>query len=290
MAVDTAQVHDRREILIREGEGLSSGTSSVNNSIKFGAYEGRLANLRLAGINNPSPNLTTAYLDTPLVGPTPEPLEYVPSPGCLGQPSGYPPTILQEKSSRRRTPTPPPPYNTHPRMHPPTGRAQPRRVLHATGPYQNLKTLATREETLVKFWPQGLERPNPPTHTYGHRGEGREATGVQGLTATGPYFFTIQQLRGNPWRKFGCRDWKVLTPTHTPTGTGGGGREAIGDQAETVIGPGKFEHLENRGEPLVKFLSPDNGVGGHMPHPPPHPYPPGRPPPSPPPTHGYHPG
>ena len=52
-----------------------SGGTSVNSSFKLGAYAGRLANLNLAGINNPIPNLTTVYLDTPLVGPTPEPLE-----------------------------------------------------------------------------------------------------------------------------------------------------------------------------------------------------------------------
>ena len=25
-------------------------------------------------------------------------------------------------------------------------------------------------EPLEKFWPQGSERPDPPTHTYGHTG------------------------------------------------------------------------------------------------------------------------
>ena len=91
-AVATCQAPERREIQIGEGEGLSGGTS-VHSSIKLGAYTGRFINLSLAGMNNPSPNLTTVYLDTPLVGPTPELLEYVPSPGRLGQPSGYPPII-----------------------------------------------------------------------------------------------------------------------------------------------------------------------------------------------------
>ena len=112
LAVDTDRAHERRELLIGEGEGLSDGPSSVTSSIKLGAYAGRLDNLNLAGINNPIPNLTTVYLDTPLVGPTPEPPEYVPSPGRLGQPSGYPPSSagggLYNGGSRRRPPSPTP--------------------------------------------------------------------------------------------------------------------------------------------------------------------------------------
>ena len=73
LAVYTVWAHERREIIIGEGKGLSSGPSSVNSRIKLGPYSGRLANLKLAGINNLSPNLTTVYLDTPLVGPTPDP-------------------------------------------------------------------------------------------------------------------------------------------------------------------------------------------------------------------------
>ena len=73
-AVGTSWAPECRDILLKEGEGLSGGPSSVNSSIKLGAYAGILANLNLLGINNPSPNLTTVYLYTPLVGPTPEPL------------------------------------------------------------------------------------------------------------------------------------------------------------------------------------------------------------------------
>ena len=92
LGLDTARAQERRDIILGEWEGLSGGPSSINVSIKLGAYAGRLANLNLAGYITPSPNLTTVYLDTPLVGPTPEPLEYVSSPGRLGQPSGYPPS------------------------------------------------------------------------------------------------------------------------------------------------------------------------------------------------------
>ena len=116
MVLDTARPHERRDTILGKGEGLSVGTS-VNSSIKLGAYAGILDNLNLAGINNPSPNLTTVYLDTPLVGPTPETLEYVPSPGRLGQPSGYPPSITRTSigGARRR---PPPPSS--PLQHPST--------------------------------------------------------------------------------------------------------------------------------------------------------------------------
>ena len=71
LGVDTAQAHERREIILVEGEGLSGGLSSINSSIKLGAYAGILASLNLAGNINPNPNLTIVYLYTPLVGPTP---------------------------------------------------------------------------------------------------------------------------------------------------------------------------------------------------------------------------
>ena len=72
--VATGWAPERREIQIGEGEGLSGGTS-VHSSIKLGAYANRFTNIILAGMNNPCTNLTTVYLDTSLVGPTPEPLE-----------------------------------------------------------------------------------------------------------------------------------------------------------------------------------------------------------------------
>ena len=65
---------ERMDTPIRAGDGIS-GSLSVTSSLNLGAYAGRLYNLNLAGINNPSPNLTNVYLDTPLVGPTPELLE-----------------------------------------------------------------------------------------------------------------------------------------------------------------------------------------------------------------------
>ena len=64
---------ERREIQIGERKGLSGGTG-VHSSIKLVTYAGRFTNISLAGINKPSPNLTTVYLDTPIVGPALEPL------------------------------------------------------------------------------------------------------------------------------------------------------------------------------------------------------------------------
>ena len=169
--MNTAWVYERRDTIFGEGEGLSGG-NSINSSIKLGDYAGRLTNLNLARINNPSPNLTTVYLNTPLVGPTPEPLEYVLSPGRLGQPSGYPPssTGTYISGARRRLPTPPLPYNMHPRMHPPTCQAQPCRVLQATGQEKISKILAPRGNPWQIFWSE--ERPNPSTNAYKHKGRG----------------------------------------------------------------------------------------------------------------------
>ena len=91
MGENTDRAPEGGETPIGAGEGMSGG-NSVTSSLNLGAYAGRLDHINLAGIKNPSPNLTAVYLDTPLVGPTPESLEYVPSPGRLGQPSGYPPS------------------------------------------------------------------------------------------------------------------------------------------------------------------------------------------------------
>ena len=43
-------------------------------------------------MNKPSHNLTYVYLDTPIVVPMVEPLEYASLTGRIGQPHEYPPT------------------------------------------------------------------------------------------------------------------------------------------------------------------------------------------------------
>ena len=55
-------------------------------------------------------------------------------------------------------------------MHPKAGRELPQRVLQATGLEKNEKMLAPWEKPLPEFWLQSLERPNPSTHAYEHRG------------------------------------------------------------------------------------------------------------------------
>ena len=75
-----------------EGEGLSGGNYSLNVFSKLGACADRFKNLSpsIARMNNHSPSLTNPYLDTPLVGPTPDPLEYIRLSGHLGQTHRYP--------------------------------------------------------------------------------------------------------------------------------------------------------------------------------------------------------
>ena len=144
----TCRSPDCREIQIREG-GLLSGGTSLNSSIKLGADIVRFTNLSLAGMNNPIPNLTTVYLDTPLLGTTRDTLEYAPSPGRLGQPSGYTPISTgggpSTGGSKRRLHLPPPLHSPHPQRNPPTGRAQLRRMMQP----------ATVPTTTFKIWYQG---------------------------------------------------------------------------------------------------------------------------------------
>ena len=87
-----------------------------------------------------------------------------------------------------------------------------------------------------------------------------ESTGIPADTATGPEHFFIWKILGNPWQAFGCRDRKGITPPCTPTGTGGGNRDAIGVPSETATVPEKCHNLENRGEPLAKFWIMDPGT------------------------------
>ena len=60
---------ERRETQIRAGEGISDSNLSVTSNLNLVAYAGILDHLNLAGINNTSHNLTTAYLDTPCSTP-----------------------------------------------------------------------------------------------------------------------------------------------------------------------------------------------------------------------------
>ena len=66
----------RNFLLGEDGGGFSGGNLSINIFSKSGGYSGRFDNLipSIARMNNPSPNLTNFYLDTPPTGPTPGPL------------------------------------------------------------------------------------------------------------------------------------------------------------------------------------------------------------------------
>ena len=81
--VSLGQAPALRDVHLREdGVGLGGGT--LNNSIfsELGVYACRFNNLRpiTARTNKPSLNLTNAYLDTPSVGSTPDPMDYPPLP------------------------------------------------------------------------------------------------------------------------------------------------------------------------------------------------------------------
>ena len=166
------------------------------------------------------------------MGPTPEPLEYVPSPGRPRRPSGYPPSSTGPRSdtAHRRSQPPPPPYNTHPRMRSSLGRAQPRNVVEATGQVENLEMLAPRGEPLETFRSATLERPNPPTHAQEHRGGGAGTLlGAQTDSLRAQKKFGFWKPGGNPWQNFGRRGQEGLTPPRTPPGSGGAaGRRLLG--------------------------------------------------------------
>ena len=185
------------------GGKLSGGHYSVNSSIKLGTYARRLANLNLAGKINPIPNLTTVYLDTPLVFPTPEPLEYVSSLGRRGQPIRYPPpsTVTSIGVSRSRPPPPPPPIIR-------TYRCIPQLV-------RRNRAGCCRQRAQVKmqnFWLhganpwrffgpsvwRGLSSPRTRTRT----GEGQGSDWCYEPTCNGPRKIHNLETRGEPLAKF----------------------------------------------------------------------------------------
>ena len=85
-------------------------------------------------------------------------------------------------------------------MNPPTGQAQPCRVMQpATVPNKNFQNSVTMGEPLENNWPQGSERSNPQRTPKGTGGVGREATGVKAEAETGQGNFLIQKIGGNPW-------------------------------------------------------------------------------------------
>ena len=98
-AVSLGRASENREFPLREGGVLSDSTSLTSFS-KLGDYAGRFNNNNLARMNNPSPNLTNVCLDTPLVGPTPEPLDCAPLPVCLGKPHRYPLIIVRREDRK----------------------------------------------------------------------------------------------------------------------------------------------------------------------------------------------
>ena len=164
--VSLVQAPARRDLHLGEVGVLLIGGNPINNSFSdLGAYTGRFNNISpiTSRINIPSPNLTNAYLDTPPVDTTPEPLEYAPP---HTKPGGFPYT-------GSITPPPPtslpPPPKTH--MYPPTGRVQPRREL------QIFHKWKIRGYILYFFCHSNQRGPTPPHGPTGTEGSGGGGVG-----------------------------------------------------------------------------------------------------------------
>ena len=149
---------------------------------------------------------SSIYLDTPIMIPTPEPLEYVPlsCQAALGSLEGVP-RLVQELTSV----IPEGVLLTHPhctthtqRMHPPIGPAQPRRVMQpATGQEKRLEIRPQGGNPWKKFSRRVWRGLTPHTRPRAGGG-GREATGVLAETAMGPErFFNSTNRGGTPGKK-----------------------------------------------------------------------------------------
>ena len=84
------------------------------------------------------------------------------------------------------------------------------------------------------------------------------------MQRTKEQFQTFQPHGGNPSQNFGLRVRRGLTPPHTLTSTGGGGREVAGDAIQEATDQGNFRVLEARGDPWRNFGS--RGQKGLTPH------------------------
>ena len=73
---------------------------------------------------------------------------------------------------------------------------------HAATVPENVHYSAARGEPLEKFWLQGSERPNHPTHAYRHRGGVREVIWDQAETTTSPGNVEHLVNRGEPLAEF----------------------------------------------------------------------------------------
>ena len=123
--------------------------------------------------------------------------------------------------SIKRPPLPPPPYITQPRMHPPTGWAQPCMVMQPeTGHEKNLEIWSQGGNPWKSFGCRVRRGLIPPCTPTGTGGVGREATGVPAEVEMGQGFFSDLENRWEPLAIFGLRIWRGPTPPRTPTGTG----------------------------------------------------------------------
>ena len=77
--------------------------------------------------------------------------------------------------------------------------------------------MKNRGESLAIVLPQGLERNNPLTHAYRHRGGGRDMIGDLSERATGPTNLENLENRGEPPAKFWSRgEVRPPAPSQAP--------------------------------------------------------------------------
>ena len=221
---------------------MIGGNISINKFIKIGTFASGFNNLSpsIARMNHLSPILTNVYLDTPPMGPTPEPLEYATPPGRIGRPHGYPQTSTGEVLHTGAIKSTPPP--THPRLLGHTHRCIPPLVRRNRAGSFKVFTSGKSGGTPGIFLPQGLERPNPPLTPTGRGGGG----GVRGCRVsvqvdTGPKQNHKCKIGGNPW--------KIWSPgaVHPPASSRAPARR---DSLQTPPVPHK---LKQRGVPLANF-------------------------------------
>ena len=113
-------------------------------------------------------------------------------------------------------------------MHPPIGRAQPRRVTH-------FSRVEKRGESLENFLPQVMERPNPPHARLWAQGGGAGKQ-LGSLQRKQQAIKKIATLGGTPGKILAAGFGEAYPPARTPTGTGGGGLGYLRDPPVEATG------------------------------------------------------
>ena len=103
------------------------------------------------------------------------------------------------------------------------------------------------------FWPQGSERPNPPTHAYGFRGgEHGSNWGPEKVSNRHRTFFNSENW-GKTLETFDRSAQKGLTPPPTPVSTGGGAGRLLASQRRLQRAKIKSKIWKIEGNPWQNF-------------------------------------